>query len=170
MEEEWITIPGFVDYQVSNKGRVARLWSGRPKKVMTLTVNPHGTVYVGLSRNNIQRKRSVALLVASAFLPKPESSHFNTPVHLDCNRSNNEVSNLAWRPKWFAPKYHEQVNKPYRSRINKPIVNLDTNKRFPNSLEAALCYGVLEQDVVRTAYNVEGYRSCFPTNHRFEVL
>lgn len=106
MAERWRPIQGFEDlYEVSNLGnvrsldRVVSLRGGatqvRRGRVLKLNVQPKGTKRVDLcTEDGIRKQFSVHRLVASAFIPNPES--LPVVMHLDDNPSNNLVGNLRW--------------------------------------------------------------------------
>jgi hypothetical protein len=104
--------------------------------------------------------------VAKAFLP-PVAGPFDTPINLDGDRHNNQVDNLAWRPRWFAIKYNKQFRHPYDNPITSPIVDLKTGIVSENSFEAAKAYGLLEQDLVLSIVN---RTYVWPTYQEFAVL
>ena len=149
MLENWKLIPLFEDYSVSDLGNVRTDKTGR---LLSLNMNQYGVVHVGLMRNKKQYHRSVPLLVANAFLP-PVGGPFDTPINLNGDRSNNAVSNLMWRPRWFAIKYNRQFRYPYENPITTPIVDLKTGEVSENSWEAAKRYGLLEYDLVLSILN-----------------
>ena len=101
MNEEWRQIQGYEGlYEVSNLGRVKSLERydkmGRLIKEKTLNPRKHkkGYLYVGLSKDGIQKKYSIHRLVAIAFIPNPN----NLPQvnHKDENKENNCLDNLEW--------------------------------------------------------------------------
>ena len=142
--EEWAPIQGFPGYSVSNLGRVRRDVTGR---ILRIKVNQYGVAYVGLMRDD-QKQRSLALLVARAFLPDG-SDIFDTPINLDGDRFNCAADNLMWRPRWFAVKYHQQfTHNRYSEPIEAPVRAIETGEVFSDSFEAACRYGVLERDLV----------------------
>ncbi len=147
--EEWREIEGFPDYAVSNYGEVKRISTGR---ILAYKVNQYGVVYVGLMRSYKQRQRSVALLVANAFLDR-HSDVLDTPINLDGDRHNNRVDNLAWRPRWYAVKYNRQFRERYPNPIDEPIGDLKTHEIWRNSFECAIANGLLERDVVLSILN-----------------
>ena len=97
-------------------------------------------VFVGLFRDQEQYKRSVALLVAKAFLKQP-SEFFDTPINLNGDRLDNQVINLMWRPRWFAIKYNRQFREPIlsifrlRFRTLVPAKSLEIHWSVPCSMD-----------------------------------
>lgn len=146
---KWKHIRGFPDYSVSDSGLVRSEKSGRN---LVQTENQYGLVCIGMVYDGIQYHRSVPLLVANAFLPK-KSMQFDTPINLDGDRHNNNVWNLAWRPRWFAVKYNRQFKHPYHNPINAMIEDLETGEVDNNSFECAIRYGLLEEDLVLAILN-----------------
>ena len=163
MREQWRLIEGFENYSVSDYGRVRSEKSGR---VLALSMNQFGVVCVGMMNDGTQRHRSVPLLVAQAFIPRPFDP-FDTPINLDGNRWNNRVDNLAWRPRWFAIKYNQQFRDRYPFPIFAPLQDIKTGEISKNSLECAMQYGLLEKDVVLSIMN---RTYVWPTYQEFRVL
>ena len=85
-------IPGFEDYSVTSDGRVFSY--KRKVKVEKAQIIKNGHCTVQFQKNGYPYIRSVAFLVANAFLPKPEISKMIR--HKDGNLMNNDVSNLEW--------------------------------------------------------------------------
>lgn len=162
VDEEWAQIQEFPDYSVSTYGRVRNDHTGR---IMALKQNQHGVVNVGLMKNGVQYKRGVALLVAKAHLPRRDGP-FDTPINVDGDRSNNNIHNLMWRPRWFAVKYHAQFHES-GLHIKSAIIDVNTHERFHNSRHAAVSYGLLEHEVVMSVHNKTWV---FPTYQMFELL
>jgi len=149
MAENWSSIEDFPGYSVSDHGRVRTDKTGR---ILRLSENQFGVVQAGMWRDGKQWHRSVPLLVAKNFIPQP-TGPFDTPINLDGDRHNNHVSNLAWRPRWFAVKYNRQFRDSYQNSIMAPVVDLKTGEVSNNSFEAAKRYGLLEQDLVLSILN-----------------
>ena len=161
--EKWSSIPGFENYSVSNHGRVKSEKSGR---IMALVENQYGVVNVGMMRDGEQYHRSVPLLVAKAFLEVPFEA-FDTPINLDGDRHNNHVDNLAWRPRWFAIRYNRQFREPYQFSIPNRIEDINTGEISENSLDCAMRYGLLEQDLVLSIFN---RTYVWPTYQEFRAI
>lgn len=111
-----------------------------------------GVLQVGLTSFGEYHKRGVALLVARAFIPQP-SELFDTPINLNGDRSDCRAENLMWRPRWFAIAYHKQFKEPYEFRLDGAIYDTKTSEISNSSLEAAMRYGLLEQDIVLSIAN-----------------
>lgn len=105
MKEEWRTINGFSDYEVSNYGRVRSKDRYRPYRhgmrfVKGVMMKPYtnwhrkGYEQISLSDHSEHFRFEVHRLVAEAFIPNPD----NKPQvnHIDCNPRNNRVDNLEW--------------------------------------------------------------------------
>lgn len=163
MKERWKKIKGFGDYSVSNTGLIRSDKTGR---LLSLYENQYGVLCVGLMKDGEQRHRSVPLLVARAFLLRNRPP-FDTPINLDGNRHNNDVSNLEWRPRWFAAKYNRQFREPYAYPISEPIADMKTGEISENSFECARRYGLLESDVVLSIMN---RTLTWPTYQEFRIV
>lgn len=162
--EEWKQIPEFPRYSVSSFGRIQNDATGQ---VLTILVNQFHVAYVGLMHEDVQHKRSVARLVARAFVPTPTDSYqaatFDTPINLNGDRLDNSAENLTWRPRWFAVKYHQQFTNPHRG-TRKKVKDLETGVVFNNSWQVAITFGLLERDV-RTSITEQ--EEVMPTRQRF---
>jgi hypothetical protein len=156
--ERWFEIYEFPTYSISDHGRVRNDFTGR---IMALTRNQSGVVYVGLVRDGRQHKRSVAKMVANTFLPKNTLDHYTTPIHLDGDPSNCHYKNLMWRPRAFADAYHRQFNR--WPLIGRPIVDVDTGERFHDSMVACVKYGLLDRDVAQSVINGTEVRPTYQT-------
>lgn len=92
-------------YQVSEDGHVFSL---RHQCFLKDYSNGFGYRKVNLyDRSGKQHKEYVHRIVAETFLPKPEG--MNEVNHIDCNKSNNAVSNLEWCTR------HENLIHSYRN-------------------------------------------------------
>jgi hypothetical protein len=149
MTEHWKEIPAFPGYSISDYGRVRAEKSGR---ILRQFQNNFEVCCIGMMQDGEQKHRSVALLVASAFIPRP-SEPFDTPINLNGLRIDNNVDNLVWRPRWFAIKYNRQFKYPYENPIVAPVENVETGEVFENSWDCSKQHGLLEEDLVLSILN-----------------
>lgn len=166
MQEKWADIPEFPYYAVSNHGRVMNKYTEHIKAV---AVNQQGIASVLFVRDHQQYRRSVTVLVAEAFLPLPphRADLFNTPINLNGDRLDNHVLNLAWRPRWFASKFHAQFKKPIPFGFHARLELIETGEIFASVREAAKAHGLLEKEIIMSVHN---HVPVFPSWHNFQLV
>lgn len=167
MPERWAPLDdqGFAGYSISDLGQVR---NDKTDRLIKTSTNQRGIVKVNLVEMPgwPPKTVSVARLVATAFLPPPPDDAYDTPVHLDGDYRNVNASNLMWRPRWFAVRYHKQRN----GRLHKfkmPIVCIDTDEVFEDCREAAETYGMLELDIFM---DITNQRGVWPHRYYFALL
>src|SRR3954452_2344535 len=126
---EWVPIRGFPGYSVNPLGQVR---NDSTDRILNTRINQYGVPYVGMMREFRQCIRSLPLLVATAFLPEPNEI-FDTPINLDGDRSNCNVDNLMWRPRWYAIYYVNQFKERYVNPIEAPVRAVETEEVFGDS-------------------------------------
>ena len=87
-EEQFKTIKGFEDYEISNTGKVRRKLSN----TFYNTCINHGYEIVSLYIDGKRYKKQVHRILAETFIPEYKDNMF--VYHKDKNRTNNIVSNL----------------------------------------------------------------------------
>lgn len=115
-EEIWRVHPEYAGIEVSTLGRVrtldrvvaskgngTRLAKGH---VLKQCDNGSGYLRVRFSINGKQIKKSVHRLVAQTFIPNPDN--FPDVNHKDCNRTNNNVTNLEFCTASYNIHYREK--------------------------------------------------------------
>lgn len=91
---EWLPIPGFEDYLVSDRGAIARM-TPRGRKMLRPGHNVSGHLYVNLYDVDGRRHREyVHRLVLFAFVGQPAPDQ--ECCHWDDDPENNALTNLRW--------------------------------------------------------------------------
>lgn len=151
MEEVWVDIEGYSNYLVSNYGTI---YNRRTEKFMSLSKTMQGDLKVTLvSKSGDRVTRSVRVLVAEAFVPKPfeigdeRNDYCDTVIVLNHNKNHVSANNLAWRPKWFAHRYARQVVEPVPNEYYRDVKNIHTNVVYSSIMEACDTEGLLYKDV-----------------------
>lgn len=165
MREAWKPIPDFPRYAISNFGRVLNV---ETDLIKTPSPNQQGIPSVSFVKDRVQYRRSVAKLVAEAFLDKREKyPQFNTPIHLDGDRFNCHVDNLVWRPLWFASRYHAQMKLGIPYGFTAAVRCVDTGEEYQDVMEAAVSRGMLMKDII---LSIQNRAPVFPTWEYFEII
>ena len=107
IQEEWRSISQYMNYQVSNIGRIRNISTGR---ILKPGQNTSGYLQVVLCDNNIRKTSYVHRLVACEFTDNPDNKA--DVDHIDHNKQNNFINNLRW-----ASKSENNMN---RSKKDKP--------------------------------------------------
>lgn len=92
--EEWRSINGFENYQVSSLGRIVNLTTGKEIGFNLKKTDNYTARYCELCNGDNRRRVCVARVVAETFIPNPD----NKPQvdHIDTDTMNNRVDNLRW--------------------------------------------------------------------------
>lgn len=108
--EVWKDIEGYEGwYQVSNLGRIKSLErvtiKGHIKEsIMSTPMSSKGYAHITLrGKDGSRSTHRVHRLVAQAFVPNPHG--YKIVNHIDCDKSNNEASNLEWCTNQYNIKY-----------------------------------------------------------------
>jgi hypothetical protein len=93
INEEWRSIDGYINYQVSNIGRVRNV-KFKECRMLKQCVNNRGYLYVCLCQANERKTHLVHRLVAHEFIENPDEKE--SVDHIDHNIENNCINNLRW--------------------------------------------------------------------------
>lgn len=165
-EEHWSIIPEFPNYQVSSLGRI---FNRKKEQLLKIHYTNHGHPKINLTHafRSIQKTRSVAKLVAEAFVEQPNIL-CDEVIVLDGDYTNMEASNLAWRPAAFAWKYTRQLKEPQPIQFkNLPVNNVTAMRSYESIVQAGMSEGLLFADIWASTYSG---KETFPYGHRFEIV
>lgn len=144
--EIWLDVENYEGYyQVSSLGRVRSLdrdvwnkangsYSFIKGKILKLDNNDKDYFQVGLTKEGKRKTFLVHRLVASAFIPNPTLKR--TVNHKDCNKLNNEFTNLEWAT------YSENINHADRNflvseKVSKSVACYDNKGRLIKTYKSA---------------------------------
>lgn len=129
--EEWRSIEGYPNYQVSNMGRVKSLNYSRTGEegILKNCKNNRGYLQVFLCKNSKQKCYLVHRLVAQAFLDNP--NNFPEINHKDEDKINNQLTNLEWCDNKYNMNYGTRTE-----RTQKPILQFTKNGEFIRKWES----------------------------------
>jgi len=161
--EDWREVEEFPMYMVNQYGDVYNIKS---RNLLKHSINQQGIPSVAFYPEDKQYRRAVAPIVATAFLERPYP-HFDTPIHLDGNRQNNNADNLMWRPRWFAIKYHQQFLSSHKQGFTVPIEIIETGEQFEDSMHAARTHGLLTNNIYDS---ILLNRRVFPLGMHFKLV
>lgn len=151
--QEFRQIERFPNYWVSDYGVV--VYSDPDGTPLKPHENQQGHISVALYRDGQPHRRSVAKVVADAFLPQPLNRHYNSILHLNNDRTDNRASNLMWRPKWFVIEYHKQFRNMTTQELYTPVVLSESKEEFTLE-EFCRDFGALPEYVFVTVNNQGG--------------
>lgn len=124
MIEEWKNISGYDGlYKVSNLGKIYSV----KKHIILKTKERKGYVAINLYKNNTLKTFYVHRLVAQEFIPNPLK--LEQVNHLDCNKHNNRVDNLAWCTT------NENISFKYTTKARKEYFFQSLKKEYSNNKE-----------------------------------
>lgn len=161
-EELWRDIPEFPNYMISNYGRV---YSKGRNRVINVSYTHSGHAKISLM--NDRYTRSIALLVAEAFV-EPPNALCDHVVLLDGNPANVAAENLVWRPRWYGWKYSHQMRTEQPMHYqNVPVINTNTGEKYQCIIDAGITEGLLFDDIWRSTHTSA---AIFPNDSIFEIV
>jgi len=172
--EEWREIPNWERYAVSNYGRIVSLGipyiqAGIPRtrkpQIIKPRSNKNSTPYLSVvlsDGNGIHKGLLVHRIVASAFIPNPQSLPFIN--HKDENTFNNRVDNLEWCTQQYNCNYGTHNKRMARTISTtayqkRKVVQLSLDNRyiatFDSIKDAALAIGISRSSVSLCCRNLK---------------
>lgn len=89
MEETWMPIPNYEDYELSNLGRIRR-----GNLIFKLHTSTTGYLKIGLWKNGKLKNKFIHKLLVEMFMGITIDNRFTVIDHKDNNKLNNSLSNL----------------------------------------------------------------------------
>lgn len=165
MGERWEPIPDFPMYEISDRGNI---YNHRTRRLMSPSQTTFGYGKISLMNSDgVRHTRSVALLVAQAFV-RPPTILCTKVILLDGNLFNFDFKNLEWRPRGFAWEYrHQLLTEQPRHLRNLPVYNLTRDLAFDSVIDAGMEEGLLFKDIWRSTYSGS---ETFPYKSVFEII
>lgn len=127
MEEIYVKIEDYPNYEVSNLGNVRRIRDGHQ---MYKEKSKAGYLRVGLSKNGKYTHLLVHRLVAKAFIPN--ENNYPQVNHIDENKENNRVDNLEW----CTASYNARYGSCYKSKF---VRNPGWDNLVPKKVVPIIC-------------------------------
>lgn len=161
----WREIARTPNYEVSDHGEIRNTKTGH---VLHPSKNQQGHLKVNLPTEDGKTKtRQVNHIVAEAFLPEPHRDDFISLIHLDGDKSNCSASNMVWRPRYFAIRYHQQFNSKIWKENRTPIIDTKNGRVYETIQEAAMEHGLVLSEILMSAHN---RTFVWPSYQQFRLL
>lgn len=123
--EIWKDIEGYEDkFEVSSFGNIRNKKTGR---ILKQSLNAYGYKRATLSVNGVKNYVIVHRIVAKEFIDNPYNKR--EVNHIDCNKQNNNISNLEWVTS-SENKYHAHKNN---------LMNIDTSNAVKARMKKIWC-------------------------------
>lgn len=127
--EIWTDIEGYLNYQVSNMGRVKSLGDdkNRKEKILKGGITKKGYLQVVLCKDGKTKKYYIHRLVAQAFIPNPN----NLPQvnHRNEDKTDNRVDNLEWCDGKYNNNYGTKIERQ-KKKLFKSILQFTLDGEF----------------------------------------
>lgn len=163
-DEVWAVIEEFPNYRISNHGNVINAKRGI---LMCTSVSNYGHAKISLSEGGSRHTRSIALLVAQAFVEAPDIL-CDSVVVLNGNLDDVRASNLVWRPAWFAWQYARQLRCiPPHHYETLPVLNETTGQTYESIVDAGMTEGLLFSDIWMSTYTG---KQVYPHRYTFKIV
>jgi hypothetical protein len=150
MSEEWKDIAGYEGlYQVSNLGKIKRLFKNGKEHALIGKKDKDGYIVVSLSKNQKKKYCRLHRVVADAFLSNPDGKpQIN---HKDRNKQNNTVANLEWVT---ASENTVHCFATGRDVFKRPVLQYDKN------MVLVACWNSIKEASRKTGVDISNLCAC----------
>lgn len=140
--EEWRTIEGFENYEVSNLGRVRKVTYIKQRGDF------NGYPVVNLFKNGKEKTVKVHRLVAKAFIPNP--NNLSQVNHINEVKTDNTVTNLEWCTSQYNNNWGTRTDR-MAAKHCKPIQQLSIDgtliEEFDSTYDAQAKLGINNSNI-----------------------
>ena len=144
--EEWKQSDEFSNYEISNKGGVRSVKTGRILKPQT---NKSGYPVICLREGGRQYTKKIARLVGDAFI---ESDDKDLPItYRDGDRTNVDVDNLEYCTTKEISRRAFETGRRNSNHRKKAVVDADTGDIYESITECSEVTGISKAAISRTA-------------------
>lgn len=159
--DEFVEIPDFPGYYINKLGIVISYKYGY-RKELKITPDHKGYLRVCLMKGDGKTYvRFIHRLLAELFIPNPDPENFKLVRHLDDDKTNNALSNLAWGSD--KENYTDALKNNKSRRFE--IYCYETNTIYESSHDAERNLGIENSHIVKAAAGLyshaKGYHFCF---------
>lgn len=159
--EGFVEIPGFPNYAINKNGDVISFVGGAPK-LLKPWLGKNGYLTVTLHAHGIKVKRYIHRLIAEMFIDNPDGSTFVR--HLDDDKLNNDISNLAWGT--YSDNRRDMAENGHEFR--KAVYCYETDTVYYSGVEAAKALGSSKSAIVHACKGIStstnGYHVCYESD------
>ena len=155
--EQFIKIPGFEGYEISNLGYVISYKNKIPKK-LTISEYPNGYKFVSLCKDGKTKGYLLHRLVLMSFRPCENMEQLQVN-HIDCDRSNNCLSNLEWISPKENRKYREKMKHTPKAETIQVIFLKDGKEMYFDSMTACAEYFGISRKAINRYLETDNVRS-----------
>ena len=145
----WKDIKGYEGlYQVSNTGKIRNT---KTKYILKPVTQSNGYMKVCLTKNRIQKNKTIHRLVAETFIPN--TSNLPCINHKDENKTNNNANNLEWCTQEYNTKYSRQLH-PTKIKQDKSVICIETKIVYTSINQAEKQTGINSRSISKVCKGI----------------
>lgn len=140
--ERWKQIEEFPMYEVSTKGQIRNIKTGRILRTYT---DPRGYQVVNLTKNGKQKTVRIHTVMLTTF----HGRHYDEDIatYLDGDKTNLDIDNLDWS-RQYDIKRREHIRHSLTGKYNNKVIRvLETGEEFESIAEASRILGLSKSSI-----------------------